>query len=142
MKKLVFLFTASALLAQVATGLIVGTLHDQTGAIVPGATITATEVNTNTKFVTHSDAAGNYFSPPLRVGTYTVTAETPGFRTQSRENIVLQVQDRLRVDFDMQVGEVSERVVVSADAPLIQTETSSLVQGVNSEQVSNLPLNG
>src|SRR5713226_4478461 len=144
MKKLaLFAFALPALmLAQVDTGLIVGTLHDQSGAVVPGATVTANEVNTNTRTIMHSDAGGNYFSPPLRVGKYTVSAEAQGFSTQSRENIVLQVQDRLRVDFDMRVGEVSERVVVSADAPLIQTETSSLGEVVNDRQVSDLPLNG
>jgi Carboxypeptidase regulatory-like domain/TonB dependent receptor len=130
------------LLAQVDTGLIVGTLHDQSGAVVPDATITITEVNTNTKGITHSDADGNYFSPPLRVGTYRVAAEAAGFSTQTRENIVLQVQDRLRMDFEMKVGQVSDKIVVSADAPLIQTETSSLGQVVNSRQVSELPLNG
>jgi Carboxypeptidase regulatory-like domain/TonB dependent receptor len=144
MKKLaIFAFALPAfLLAQVDTGLITGTLHDQSGAVVPGASVTATEVNTNTRTSMRSDAGGNYFSPPLRVGKYTVTAEAQGFSTQTRENIVLQVQDRLRVDFDMRVGEVSERVVVSADAPLIQTETSSLGEVVNERQVSDLPLNG
>src|ERR1700730_991029 len=81
MKKLaIFAFALPAfLLAQVDTGLITGTLHDQSGAVVPGGTVTATEVNTNTRAIMHSDAGGNYFSPPLRVGKYTVTAEAQGF---------------------------------------------------------------
>jgi Carboxypeptidase regulatory-like domain len=130
------------LMAQVDTGLIVGTLHDQSGAVVPNAAVAITEVNTNTKTVAHSDALGNYFSPPLRIGTYSVTAEAQGFRGQTRQNIVLQVQDRLRVDFEMQVGAVGETVVVSSGAPLLQTESSSLGQVVDSKQVSELPLNG
>jgi hypothetical protein len=95
-------------LAQVDTGNIVGTLHDPSGAAVPSATITIVEKSTNASTVVHSDDKGEYSSPPLHVGTYSVTAEAPGFKATTRDNLTLQVQDRLRIDFDMQVGQISE----------------------------------
>src|SRR5690349_8614520 len=119
---------AVRLLAQVDTGAIVGTLRDASGAAVPSATITILEKSTNISTVVHSDDKGDYTSPPLRVGTYSVTAEAPGFKAETRDNLTLQVQDRLRIDFDMQVGQISEKVVVSSEVPPIQTETSSLGQ--------------
>ncbi|HZU27327.1 MAG TPA: TonB-dependent receptor [Bryobacteraceae bacterium] len=145
MKNCILLFgflSAIPLLAQVDTGTITGTVHDQTGAAVPSATVTITEKNTNVSTVVHSDGQGDYTSPPLHVGNYTVTASAPGFRSTTHENITLQVQDRIRVDLDMQVGQLSEKVVVSAEAPPIQTETSSLGQVITSNVMTELPLNG
>jgi Carboxypeptidase regulatory-like domain/TonB dependent receptor len=133
---------AVRLLAQVDTGAIVGTLRDASGAAVPSATITILEKSTNISTVVHSDDKGDYTSPPLRVGTYSVTAEAPGFKAETRDNLTLQVQDRLRIDFDMQVGQISEKVVVSSEVPPIQTETSSLGQVLPSKVITELPLNG
>src|SRR4051794_17827337 len=78
---------ASRLLAQVDTGTIVGTFHDPRGAAVPSATLTITQKSTNTSTVVHSDANGDYASPPLHVGTYSVTAEAPGFKAETRDNL-------------------------------------------------------
>jgi hypothetical protein len=133
---------ALRVLAQVDTGTIVGTLHDPSGAAVPSATLTIVETSTNTSTVVHSDDKGDYTSPPLHVGTYVVTAEAPGFKAETRDNLTLQVQDRLRIDFDMQVGQISEKVLVSSEAPPIQTETSSLGQVISSNVITELPLNG
>jgi Carboxypeptidase regulatory-like domain len=133
---------ALRLLAQVDTGTIVGTLHDPSGAAVPSATVTIVEKSKNTSTVVHSDEKGDYTSPPLRVGTYLVTAEAPGFKAVTRDNLTLQVQDRLRIDFDMQVGQISEKVLVSSEAPPIQTETSSLGQVISANVMTELPLNG
>jgi hypothetical protein len=133
---------ALRLLAQVDTGTIVGTVHDPSGAAVPSATVTIVEKSTNTSTVVHSDDKGDYTSPPLHVGPYSVTTEAPGFKTETRDNLTLQVQDRLRIDFDMQVGQISEKVLVSSEAPPIQTETSSLGQVISSKAITELPLNG
>src|SRR5260370_12982693 len=133
---------ALRVLAQVDTGRLGGTLHDQSGAAVPSATVTIVEKSTNTSTVVHSDDKGDYTSPPLHVGTYIVTAEAPGFKAETRDNLTLQVQDRLRIDFDMQVGQISEKVLVSSEAPPIQTETSSLGQVISSNVITELPLNG
>ncbi|MGI8961291.1 MAG: carboxypeptidase regulatory-like domain-containing protein [Bryobacteraceae bacterium] len=143
-KRLVISYSllAFSLLGQVDTGTIVGTLHDPSGAAVPSATVTIVAKSTNTSTVVHSDEKGDYTSPPLHVGTYLVTAEAPGFKAETRDNLTLQVQDRLRIDFDMQVGQISEKVLVSSEAPPIQTETSSLGQVISSNVMTELPLNG
>jgi hypothetical protein len=133
---------ALCLVAQVDTGTIVGTLHDPSGAAVPSATVTIVEKSTNTSTVVHSNDKGDYTSPPLHVGPYSVSAEAPGFKTETHDNLTLQVQDRLRVDFDMQVGQVSESVLVSSELPPLQTETSSLGQVLTSRVITELPLNG
>ena len=135
-------FSAIPALAQVDTASIAGTVRDASGAVVPSARITATEINTNSKTVMQTDASGNFSSPPLRVGTYSVAAEADGFKSETRTNVTLSVQDRVRVDFKMEVGLVSTNVTVAAEIPVIQTETSSLGQVVNSRQMVDLPLNG
>ncbi len=139
---LIVLAFAATALAQVDTAALVGTVHDASGAVVPNATVTVTEVNTNSKTVLHTDDSGNYASPPLKVGTYNVVAEAGGFKSQTRTNLTLQVQDRVRIDFEMQVGAVTENVTVEAEQSVIQTETSSLGQVVNARQMVDLPLNG
>ncbi len=128
--------------AQVDTATLVGTVRDSTGAVIPGATLTATAVETNISATTKTDTEGNYVVTPLKIGRYAVTAEAGGFKKQTRENITLNVQDRLRVDFDLQVGAVTETVNVKEAVPLIQSETSALGDVIGSDQVTSLPLNG
>jgi hypothetical protein len=135
-------FTVGMLRAQVDTATILGTVLDATGAVVPGATVTVIEVNTNTKVSTHTDAAGNYVITPLKIGGYTVAVEAQGFKRETRSGIVLQVQDRIRVDFSLEVGSISEAVDVHAQAPVVQTESSSLGDVIGSRQITDLPLNG
>ncbi|HLM98543.1 MAG TPA: TonB-dependent receptor [Bryobacteraceae bacterium] len=141
----VVLFVASAvtvLNAQVDTATIVGTVQDSSGAVVPGAAVTATEVNTNSKTTTRADASGNYVITPLRVGTYTVAVEAQGFKKETHSGIVLEVQARVRVDFTLQVGSIAEVVNITSEVPVVETETSSLGDVVDSQQVTDLPLNG
>ena len=138
---LCFLLTG-ALCAQVDTSAIVGTLRDSSGAVITSAGITLTEQETNISTVVHANTEGDYTSPPLRVGTYSVTVEAAGFQSQTRTGITLQIQDRRRVDFTMTPGKVSEHVTVTDEAPSIQTETSSLGQVISSATITALPLNG
>jgi carboxypeptidase family protein/TonB-dependent receptor-like protein len=135
-------FTLTLASAQVDTGTIAGSVRDSSGAGVPSANITFVETSTNATLKTQADAAGDYVSPPLRPGNYKVVAEAAGFKTQTRSSMVVRVQDRLRLDFDMAVGSVSENVVVTAETPTIQTDTSSLGEVVSSQQITQLPLNG
>jgi Carboxypeptidase regulatory-like domain len=139
---LAFFALVTPAFAQLDSGIIVGTLHDPSGAAVGSATVTFTSNATSAEWKVMTDDKGEYVSPPLRVGRYTVRAEASGFKSQTKENVTLQVQDRLRVDFDMVIGAVTENVLVSGDAAPIQTETSSLGQVVNSQQITDLPLNG
>jgi hypothetical protein len=128
--------------AQVDAATIVGSVHDATGAVVPNAAVTATDLGTNTKSTTHTDNTGNYVLTPLKIGNYAVSVESQGFKTQTRSGITLQIQDRLRIDFTLEVGAVTEQVSVVADASLVQTETSSLGDVIASKQITDLPLNG
>src|SRR6185295_3433085 len=139
---LLVVFGVGTAQAQVDTGSIVGTLRDTSGAIVPGASVTLRESTTNTLTTRTADAAGNYVATPLRIGTYAVSVELAGFRKETREGVVLRVQDRLRVDFVLQPGDVAESVVVQGEAPLVQSETSSLGEVVDARQIVGLPLNG
>jgi hypothetical protein len=137
-----FLFLVTPTFAQLDSGSIVGYVHDQSGAAVQSATVLITSQATNANWTVKSDDHGDYVSPPLRAGLYSVRVEAPGFKAETKENITIQVQDRLRVDFDMSIGAVTENVVVSADSQVIQTETSSLGQVISSKQITDLPLNG
>ncbi len=85
-------------LAQLDTGIIEGTVRDASGAAIPNAAITITEIQTNIVYNVVSSGQGNYVSPPLKVGSYSVSATAPGFKTYTRSGITLQVQDRLAVD--------------------------------------------
>lgn len=138
-----FLFlTASALFAQVDTGTIAGTVRDRQGASVAAAKITFLDLATSETASTQSDSSGNYASPPLRPGDYKLSVEAQGFKTETRPSITIRVQDRLRVDFALNVGAVTESVEVNAEVPVIQSETSSLGQVITSTQITELPLNG
>ncbi len=131
-----------AVFAQVDTGTIAGSVRDAQGAGVPAANITFVETGTNTTIKTQTNGSGDFASPPLRPGNYKITAAAPGFKTETRGTIVLQVQDRLRLDFAMAVGSVSENVEVTAETPTIQTDTSSLGEVVSTKEMTQLPLNG
>lgn len=138
----VVLVLATAMFAQTTAGSIVGAIVDSSGATVPSAAVTITNLDTAGVFKTTSDASGNYVATPLAVGRYSVDVEAPGFKKAVRTGITVNVQDRLRLDFQLQVGSVSESVDVSAAAPLLQTDTSALGQVVNSQSIDDLPLNG
>ena len=125
--------------AQVDTGLISGTVHDPAGAVIPSAEVTITDQSTNVKTVVHPNQEGDYASPPLKVGTYTVMVEATGFESQIKREVPLQVQERRRLDFTMSVGQVSQRVTITDQSPAIQTEQSSLGQVISSTTITALP---
>jgi hypothetical protein len=139
---LVWSLTLPAVFAQVDTGTIAGSVRDSQGAGVPAATVTFVETGTNTTTKTQTNGSGDYASPPLRPGSYKITAAAPGFKTETRGTLVVQLQDRLRLDFAMAVGSVSENVEVTAETPAIQTDTSSLGEVVSTKEMTQLPLNG
>ena len=128
--------------AQLDTATLVGTVRDTTGAVVPHATITVTNLDTQIVQTTHTDSQGNYAVTPLKIGTYSVAAEAQGFKTETRTGIVLRVTDRIPIDFTLQVGSVTQVVNVAEQAPLVQTESSSLGDVIGSTQVTEMPLNG
>jgi hypothetical protein len=140
---LIFLIsTGSLTLAQVDTASVVGTIRDASGAVLAGATATATNVDTGIQKTVKSGPDGNYFLTPLKIGRYSVAVEASGFRKEVHENIVLDVQQSARLDFNLQVGSVSETTTVPGEAPLLETESASLGDVVAAQQVEQLPLNG
>jgi hypothetical protein len=128
--------------AQVDRATLVGSVRDPSGAAVPNAAVAATSAETNTRSEAKTDSSGHYVITPLRIGHYSVRVEAPGFKSEVRSNITLDVGDRVAVDFDLAVGSVSEHVEVSTEAPLLQAETSSLGQVIGNQQVTDMPLNG
>ncbi|HEY7499683.1 MAG TPA: TonB-dependent receptor [Vicinamibacterales bacterium] len=126
--------------AQAVTGTLLGNVTDSSGAAVPGATVTATEVQTNTSRTAVTNETGNYTFSSLRNGTYTVSAEVQGFRKVIRQNVQLDVNTTLRVDLTLELGQVSEAVTVSADTPLLQTDRTDTGRILESKMVTEIPL--
>ena len=128
--------------AQTTTAELTGTIADASKAAVAGAALVVTNVETGAKRDTVSNDAGNYVVPLLPPGSYQVTVQKAGFRQVTRSGVILQVGQVARVDFTLDLGAVSDSVVVSASAPLLEQETSALGQVVDQRSVENLPLNG
>lgn len=133
---------AAGLWAQQDMGVITGLITDSTGAVVPGARVTAQNRDTNEVRETETSAAGTYTLGPLRVGNYDVAVEKSGFKKAVWQAIALHAQDRVRADFELQLGQIAEVVSVTTEAPLLETETSSLSHVVEQRQIRELPLNG
>jgi outer membrane receptor protein involved in Fe transport len=139
----VFLLAAAApAFAQFETATVVGTVRDSSGAVVPDAKVTLTNVQTGVSAERQSDANGNFEFFTVRIGSYVLTAEKSGFSIALVENIQVTVGARQRVDLTMAVGQVTERVEVSARAVLLQTDSSERSQVITAEQTRALPLNG
>jgi len=128
-------------LAQVETARVIGTVKDQSGAVVPGAAVTFTNTATGISLKTATRSDGSYESAPLRIGTYTVSVETPGFKRIVREGIVLQIQQTAVVDFALQVGQVSQEVTVTAAAALLVVNEATQGQVIDNQKMVDLPLN-
>ncbi len=137
-----FLLAASALYAQVDTGTILGTIRDNTGAVVPGATVTVRNEGTSFSQTTTSSPAGTYVFTALKIGRYTVDAEHPGFKKAVHSGLELNIQQQLVVDFDLSLGQVTSEVEVTGQAPLLQTENGSVGQVIERKEINDLPLNG
>ena len=128
--------------AQVDTGTILGTVNDQVGGVVPGAKVTLTNEGTGVAITTVTRPDGSYIFTPIRIGSYTVTAEFRGFETARHLHVEVNVQQQVVVDFALHPGQVNETVEVTAAPPLLQTQNGSVGQVVGSKQINYLPLNG
>ncbi len=135
-------FSVCAVLAQVDSGGISGVVSDTTGAVIPGARVRIVQENTNVATDLVTNASGFYAAPALRPGAYRIAVTKDGFRAERRTGIELRVQDRLEVSFQLEVGTASAEVTVSAAAPLLESETSSLGQVIEEKTITDLPLNG
>lgn len=139
---LLSLVLSPAALAQVASGTISGAVQDQTGAVLPGVEVMATNTATNRTRSAISDDIGRYRFSGLSVGDYEVSATLPGFRTAVRSGVHLTVNSESVVNLTLQIGEVTDRVTVTSEAPLVETTSGSLGDLVDRRTVQYLPLNG
>src|SRR5438093_226445 len=128
--------------AQVGTGQLTGTVTDAGGAAVPGATITAIHVDTAASRRTVSSSAGVYTLAGLPPGLYRIGVELVGFQTVRREGIRIETGKTITLDFALTVGEITESLIVTADAPVLRRATGSLGEIVSQEKIVALPLNG
>jgi hypothetical protein len=131
-----------AALAQVTAGTVLGTVRDQQGAVVPGATVTIRDEGKGTSRSFVADAQGAYVAPFLIPGTYEVSVEIQGFKKYVRRGVVLQVNQRARVDVALELGGVTESTEVVALAPLTRTDSGEVGEVIEERAVRELPLNG
>src|SRR5215475_1312191 len=124
------------------TGAITGVVRDPKQAVVTGAKVQVTNVQTNVSQETTTGADGSYHFLALPPGSYKVTATASGFRAYNATDITLQVNDQLRIDITLQVGAIAETVDVSASALHIETENTQLGDVIDSKKMLALPLNG
>ena len=136
------LLFCGTLLAQQDMGVITGVVTDQSGAVVAGAVVTATDNATNEIRTVDTLPTGAYSIGPLRIGTYDVSVEKAGFKKEVWKGIILHAQDRVRADLKLTLGQVAETVSVTGEAPILEAESATLSNVVNQREVRQLPLNG
>ena len=123
-------------------GEITGTVLDSSNSVLPGVVVTVTNTATNQIRKVTANDSGNYTVPFLVPGVYDVHAESRGFRSSSRKGVELQVGATARIDFGLQVGDVTQEVIISGGAPLLDTENSTIGTVVETKRIVELPLNG
>jgi hypothetical protein len=132
--------TRSAI-AQVTTGTILGTVKDQSAAVLPQVSITVTNVGTGISRSAITGSRGEYRIPALSVGAYEVQAELVGFQSSLHRGITLSVGREAVIDFTLQVGSVAEQVTVTGEAPLLEITTATVSGVVSTQQIRDIPLN-
>ncbi|MBI2687215.1 MAG: TonB-dependent receptor [Acidobacteria bacterium] len=125
---------------QASNGTLVGTLTDASGAVVPNAKVTAVEINTNLSRSTATNESGNYIFANLPQGRYNVSMEQSGFRKATRENVDVTINSTVRVDAQLQPGQITEQVTITAELPALQTDRTDTGRKMDSRQVAELPL--
>ena len=137
----VLLFTFP-LFSQANFGRILGTVTDQTGAVIAGATVSVIDTERGLARTLTTDDAGEYNAPTLTPGTYTVRVEAKGFKGLDRQNIVLEVGKEIRVDLTPQPGEQNQTVTVSEAIPLVDATSATLGGTLSNSEINDMPLNG
>jgi hypothetical protein len=127
---------------QFTTARLSGIVSDPSGAVVAGATVTAQDLGTGFTRATNSTSTGQYLFPSLPVGTYQITVSMAGYKTYVQKGIVLSVDQAVTQNVQLQVGVVSEQMVVTANSSLVTTDSATVGQLINEKQIEELPLNG
>ncbi len=136
------LFVASPLHAQVDAGAILGTVTDQTGAVVSGATVALTNEGTGASLSTTTGSDGGYKFTPVRIGSYKLDVSYKGFASLTAKGVVVNVGAEVVQNFTLKPGNVTQSIEVTAAAPLLESQDASVGQVVDSKSVNDLPLNG
>lgn len=132
----------AAVFAQEYRASMLGLVADSTGAAVPDATVRVTNMETGVSTTVKTNGDGSYLAPFLNPGKYSLTVEMAGFKAFERSPIELRVNDRTRVDVTLEVGQVTDRVTVQAEAPLLEVSTASRGQSIENRKITDLPLSG
>src|SRR3989442_14664172 len=138
----VVLCIAMLIMGQLTTGRITGTVTDQTGAAVPGATVTLKNTDTGISRTTQTQENGKYEALSLPAGSYEISASLSGFQTLVHTGVGLAVGQNVVVDFALRVGSVSEAVTVTGETAQVETTTATVSNLVDEKKVTDLPLNG
>src|ERR1700757_749281 len=128
--------------SQGSQGAIQGAIFDSSGANIPGATVTISDVDRGTTRVLISDEAGQYAAAGLTAGTYKVRGELAGFTTVERSNVQVEVGNNTRVDLTLMPGGQSETITITSEAAAVNTTTATLGGIVSNQEIQSLPLNG
>ncbi len=128
--------------AQMNAGELSGVVRDESGGVLPGATVTATHVDSGLAFERVSDAEGRFFISSLPIGEWEVAVSLPGFRRAVRTGVVLDIGRTLELRYTLQLGQIAEAVTVTAPAPLLQVATAEISDIIETRQVERIPLNG
>ena len=126
--------------AQETRGSIVGRVIDATEAAIPGVTVRATNTATNVSLLGESNATGAYEIPYVLPGVYRLSAELKGFKTSVRDGVEVRLGDRLAIEIRLEVGDVSERLTVTAETPLLETTTAGMGQVIDHRRILDLPV--
>lgn len=129
-------------LGQTQTATVRGTVTDSSGAVIPGSVLTLTNLDQNRPWTAETNAAGAYVFQQIPPGSYSLEVQADGFKRYERSRFVLQVAQVAEIDIPLEVGDITETVEISAEAPLLETATSDLGEVVNSLTAESLPLNG
>ncbi len=136
------LFACMPAFSQGSAGRILGSVTDQSGGVIAGATITILDVQRGVTRTLTTDQAGEYSAPELLPGTYTVRGVASGFKTIERSGLLLEVKQDIRVDLVLQPGDQAQTVTVTEEAPQIETTNATLGGTLSNETINDLPLNG
>ena len=137
----VLLSMAPGVLAQTTSTTILGVIADSTGAVINGAKVTVTNTSTRVSREVVTSTSGDFTFPLVDVGIYDVMVDAQGFKTEIRRNVIVNINEKVRVDFAMQVGAASDRVEVTAEGATLRTDDATLGQTIEQRRVEELPLN-